>query len=217
MPFAEHAWEFLALAEANAFEYLSGKRQISRVDFARDVRVLNSGRFLTEAARGAANCGHQVEIHIKERQLGMTYLAVAGGDRLRIYHKGLETMKKFGSALMDRRLANVIRVELQLRKGQLDERLRTDIRALQTARVERAPAETDIPVMKLKPAPGHRIRRRHLFAMNRDRHPQRVIEATEAVDRFLAEQGLDQLIPGAFGTELPDPLYGEAAQAWTRR
>ena len=30
-----------------------------------------------------------------------------------------------------------------------------------------------IPTIRLKPAPGHGIKRRHLWAMKRDRHPQR--------------------------------------------
>lgn len=210
MPFADHAWQFMELAEAMADEYLSHGWQISRVDFARDLRVPDSIEFLKEAGRSSTRSGYQVEVHLKERQLGVTYLGAADGDRLRIYHKGLETTKKFGFPRMPATLADVIRVELQLRKGQLDDRVRTDVRALQTVRVKPEPTEADIPVMRTKPARGQGIRRRHLHCMNRDRRPQRAIEATEAVDRFLIEQQLDRLIPGAFGTELPEPRYGEA-------
>ena len=53
--------------------------------------------------------------------------------------------------------------------------------------------------------------------MKRDWHSQRCVEATEAVDRFLGDQGLDQLIPGTFGVEIPDPLYGKTPQREARR
>jgi hypothetical protein len=207
MPFGDDAWQFLEVAEGAAETYLAKRWQISRVDFSRDVRIPDSVAYLREQARKAAASGLQVEVYISDRRLGFTYLGVAGGDRLRVYHKGLEAVAKF--EWRDKRLADVVRVELQLRKGQLDERQRKDVATLRTARVEPEPTEDDIPTIGLKPASGHGIKRRHLWAMKRDRQPQRAVEATEAVDRFLVDQGLVELVLGGFGIELPDPMYGE--------
>ena len=186
------------------------------MDFARDLRIPGSRPYLKAQARHAVQSGLPVVVYLTERQLGFTYMGVAGGDRLRIYHKGLEAAKKFGWDRMPLWLADVVRVELQLRKGQLDDKLREDVRTLQTARVERAPQESDVPVMKVKPSRGHGLRRRHLGAMKRDWHSPRCVEATEAVDQFLGEQGLDQLIPGMF-TEIPEPMYGKTPQHMARR
>lgn len=209
MPFGEHAWAFLEIAEAAAEKYLAGRWQVARVDLSRDVRIPNSIEYLKEHVRRVVASGLQVEAYISDRRLGFTCLGVAGGDRLRVYHKGLETVVKFGWCQMDEHLADLVRVELQLRKGQLDEKQRKNVATLRTARVEPEPREDDIPTMRLKPAQGHGIKRRHLWAMKRDRHPQRAVEATTAVDRFLVDQGLGELALGGFGIELPDPMYGK--------
>jgi len=209
MPFGDDAWAFLEVAEGAAETYLGRRWRVSRVDFSRDVRIPGAIAYVKEHARRAAASGLQVEVYISDRRLGFTCLGVAGGDRLRVYHKGLEAVAKFGWTRMDERLADVVRVELQLRKGQLDERQRKKVEALRTARVEPEPREDDIPTIGLKPAPGHGIKRCHLWAMRRDRQPQRALEATEAVDRFLIEQGLVEMALGGFGIELPDPMYGE--------
>ncbi|MEE8104222.1 MAG: hypothetical protein V3T86_01660 [Planctomycetota bacterium] len=211
LPFADDAWAFLGIVEAAADEHLARGWKIARVDFARDLRVPNSIAWLKDAIRRAANTDLPIEAYRMTDRLGITFPGVAGGDRLRIYHKGLESKHKYAMPFMDSRVADVIRVELQLRKGQLDERQRVNVQALQTARVEPEPRETDAQVIRLKPMYGRKVRKRHLYAMNRDWRGRRVHEATEAVDCFLMEQGFDQLLPGAFGTELPDPLYGEAS------
>lgn len=207
MPFGDHAWEFLEVAEAAAEKYLAGRWQIARVDLSRDVRIPNSVEYVKEHARRVVASGLQVEVYISDRRLGFTCLGVAGGDRLRVYHKGLETVAKFGWTRMNEHLADVVRVELQLRKGQLDERQRKNVATLRTARVEPEPREDDIPTIRLKPAPGHGIKRRHLWAMKRDRHPRRAVEATGAVDLFLGRPGPRGA--GGFGIELPDPMYGK--------
>jgi len=208
MPFADHAWSYLELVEANASEYLSAGWRLARADFARDVIVPNSIVYLRDVIAEATATTHQIETHRKSRQLGVTFLGVAGGDRLRIYHKGLEHMNKHKRQTMAASVKDVVRVELQLRKGQLDERHQKGVSALRTARVEREPTEHDPKVMRLKPAPGHRIQRRHLHAMKRDRLPQRAVEATNAVNAFLLDLGLDRLLPDSFGVTLPEPAYG---------
>jgi len=208
MPFGDHAWTYLELVEANASEYLSAGWRLARADFARDVIVPDSIAYLRDVIVRATASSHQIEAHRKSRQLGVTILGVAGGDRLRIYHKGLEHMNKHQSRRMVGALKDVVRVELQLRKGQLDERQQKGVTALRTARVEHEPTENEPKVMRLKPAPGHRIQRRHLHAMKRDRLPQRAVEATNAVNTFLLDLGLDRLLPDSFGVTLPEPAYG---------
>ncbi len=128
---------------------------------------------------------------------------------MRIYRKGLEAQKKFGWPSIPRALIDVIRVELQIRKSQLEERHRESVAALRTARVKPEPNEHTIPEIKIK-SNGRKIGRRHLHCIRRGWHPRRAIEATEAVGCFLVEQGLDLLVPGHFGVELPDPRYGES-------
>lgn len=216
MPFGEHAWMFLEIVEAAADAYLRRGWEVSRVDFARDVRVQDSQAYLLDYVRRAASTGNPGAAYFEERKLGVTFIGVAGGDRLRIYHKGLEAQRKFGWGRMGR-MADVVRVELQLRRGQLDKELRGSVRSVRVARVAREPREDDIPVIRLKPSPGHGIRRRHLWCMRRDRHPRRAIKATEDVDRFLLEQELDRLLPGGFGVELPDPDYGRTPQPVARK
>ena len=70
------------------------------------------------------------------------------------------------------------------------------------------PREDDIPVIRTKPSPGHRIKRTHLWGMRRTRLPRRAVEATEAVEKFLIEQGHFLLVAGHIGVSLPEPLYG---------
>lgn len=62
--------------------------------------------------------------------------------------------------------------------------------------------------MGMKVRYGGRIKRQHLHAfLKRDRLPQRAVEATEAVDKFLLDLGLDALLPDSFGVDLPSPKY----------
>ena len=199
MPYTVDAWAFLTVIEAVPQRYIENPR-IARVDFARDLYVHDSVAYLRAMIEKAVT-SDEIEIHKKGRQLGITYLGVAGADRLRIYHKGLEFAKKHNRPSVSPVLKDVVRVELQYRKGQLADEQRVDINALRNVRVRPEPSESDVPT----------IRTRTRWRGRSQTLPQKALEATEAAERFLEAHGYSRLGRGfPAGNDVPAPAYGDA-------
>lgn len=176
MPQEERVWELAELIESAAEVWLEpGTCRVSRVDFARDVRLpFWPEMFGTWGALLLSQHIGRFELYAG-RSRGLTLFGVAGCDRVRIYHKGMETKVKHKLTSVPEALRDVWRVEAQLRRGQLPEECRSGVGAVKEARVMAAPTEDDRHPRKL---------------------PTLATLVTRRVDGLLVEGGFADLVPG---------------------
>lgn len=124
MPEAKRALEVLEEAEAMADGlFREGSMHLSRVDLARDIDVPEADVLILEAG-GREACRRRASVFGEPRRLGVTFFELPWCDRVRVYHKGIETREKRRYTRVPADLAECWRTEVQLRTATIPEPVR---------------------------------------------------------------------------------------------